>query len=685
MNKYFYLLLLVLPFQLNAQINKDSLFNVWEDASQADTNRLKALHVIAWDGYILFSQPDSAFFFAQLEYELAAKTNDKKFMSDALNIQGTSFWMEGNYAKAIAYYTQCLKLYEEMGNKIGVATSLNNIGLIYKDQGDDIKAIEYFSEGLKIFEEIGNKRGMANPLNNLGLVYMESGNCDKAIDYFNQSIQISEELGNIQRVGGTLNNIGLIYQNQGDSAYMTGNKEVGDKSYNKAIDYFAQSLKIKEEIDDKLGLTITLNNIGMIYYHQDKYTQALQYSEKALEIAKEISVPLEIQHAAETLWQINKKLGKHQKALDMYELYIETRDTLLSEENQRAVIQQEYQYNYEKQHMSDSLAFVQQQELEEVEHQAELEKEAQQRYALYGGLGFLLLLGGVAFRGYTRKKKDNQLISAQKKEVEAAHQELESTHEQLEESHQEIKDSINYAERIQRSFLAGSDLLDQYLKDYFVFFQPKDVVSGDFYWASVLQNGNFALCCADSTGHGVPGAIMSLLNTSSLEKAIENQTDPHHILDTTRKIIIDRLKKDGSAEGGKDGMDCSLLVFNPDKTKMTFALAHNPMFIIRNGELIEFKGDKMPVGKHDKQDDPFTLQEVDLQMGDVIYTLTDGFPDQFGGVKGKKYMIKNFKAKLLEIAPLPMEEQKQLLLEEFSNWKGENEQVDDVCVVGLRV
>ena len=233
--------------------------------------------------------------------------------------------------------------------------------------------------------------------------------------------------------------------------------------------------------------------------------------------------------------------------------------------------------------------------------------------------------------------------------------------------------------------MAGKELLDQHLKDYYVFFQPKDVVSGDFYWASTLQNGHFALCCADSTGHGVPGAIMSLLNTTSLEKAIENQSEPHLILDATRKIIIDRLKKDGSAEGGKDGMDCSLLVFNPDKTKLSFAAAHNPVFIVRNGELIEFKGDKMPVGKHDRQEDPFTLHQFDLQKGDVIYTLTDGFPDQFGGAKGKKYMIKNFKTKLLEIAQLPMSEQQQLLSSEFSQWKGDHEQVDDVCVIGLRI
>jgi phosphoserine phosphatase RsbU/P len=255
----------------------------------------------------------------------------------------------------------------------------------------------------------------------------------------------------------------------------------------------------------------------------------------------------------------------------------------------------------------------------------------------------------------------------------------------IEEKHREITDSINYAERIQRSFLATEDVLNENLNDYFVYFNPKEAVSGDFYWASKLNNGSFALCCADSTGHGVPGAIMSILNISSLERAVERETQPHLILNRTRELIIERLKKDGSPEGGKDGMDCSLLVFDPNNSQLSFASAHNTVFVIRNGELIEFKGDKMPVGKHQRDQEPFTLQTFDLQKGDVIYTLTDGFPDQFGGEKGKKYMIKNLKEFILKIVDIPMAEQKLALDEEFSRWKGNDEQIDDVCVIGVRL
>jgi serine phosphatase RsbU (regulator of sigma subunit) len=316
----------------------------------------------------------------------------------------------------------------------------------------------------------------------------------------------------------------------------------------------------------------------------------------------------------------------------------------------------------------------------------------------------LILFGLYRWRTAALRARQKQLELT----VEERTQELKHEKEIVEEKHKEITDSINYAERIQRSFLASREMLDENLNlgvtssvrpladvprsdpGYFVFFQPKDVVSGDFYWASILKNGNFAFCCADSTGHGVPGAIMSIANIACLKEAVtKGYQKPDEILNETRKLVIEYLKNDGSTEGGKDGMDCSLLVLSQDKTQLTFASANNPVFIVttKNGvaELVEAKPDKMPVGKHDKDQEPFTLQTAQLQQGDVIYTLTDGFPDQFGGEKGKKYMIKNLKELFLSISHLPMIEQHDKLLEEFTNWKGENEQVDDVCIVGVRV
>jgi serine phosphatase RsbU (regulator of sigma subunit) len=233
--------------------------------------------------------------------------------------------------------------------------------------------------------------------------------------------------------------------------------------------------------------------------------------------------------------------------------------------------------------------------------------------------------------------------------------------------------------------MATKKSLDANLGDYFIFFKPKDIVSGDFYWSAQLTNGNFALVTADSTGHGVPGAIMSLLNITSLEKAIEKQVLPNEILNDTRKTIIERLKNDGSVEGGKDGMDCSICVFDHKNMKLHIAAAHNPVWIIRAKEAIEIKADKMPVGKHDKQDTSFSIHEIALKKGDLIITLTDGFGDQFGGVKGKKFMNKKLRELIIENSHLPLNEQKDILSKTFSEWKSDLEQIDDVCVIGVRV
>lgn len=263
----------------------------------------------------------------------------------------------------------------------------------------------------------------------------------------------------------------------------------------------------------------------------------------------------------------------------------------------------------------------------------------------------------------------------------------------IEEKHKEITDSINYAERIQRALLASKTLLDENLNsktgnnsNYFILFKPKDVVSGDFYWATKLSNNNFALVTADSTGHGVPGAIMSILNIACLKEAvIQGINSPDLLLNETRKLVIENLKNDGSEEGGKDGMDASLLSFDFKKMEMYCSSANNPIWILRGSELIEIKADRMPIGKSDKDKIPFTLRTFKMQKDDVIYTLTDGFPDQFGGELGKKFKYKKLQEILLQIHAEPMATQKQKLSEIFDTWKGELEQVDDVCLIGVRI
>ncbi|MBL7896340.1 MAG: SpoIIE family protein phosphatase [Bacteroidia bacterium] len=302
-------------------------------------------------------------------------------------------------------------------------------------------------------------------------------------------------------------------------------------------------------------------------------------------------------------------------------------------------------------------------------------------YFLYAIVFVGSIYGFSTYRNRQLKYRQKQL----EMKIDEATLEIKQQKSLIEEKHKEITDSINYASRIQKSFLATEEHLKTYLKEYFIFFKPKDIVSGDFYWSATLPNGNFVFVTADSTGHGVPGAIMSLLNITSLEKAIETETSAHKILNLARSIIIDRLKKDGSSEGGKDGMDCSLCVFDFKQMKLSVAAAHNPVWVVRNKQLIEIKPDKMPVGKHEFQDREFTLHEMEIQKGDLIYTLSDGFPDQFGGAKGKKFMTKNLRQLIVNNSSLSLAEQKTVLEKSLSEWAGQMEQVDDITIVGIKI
>lgn len=617
----------------------------------------------------------------QKALQLSEKIDYKDEIASSLNSLARIFNSQGDIVKALEYYQKCLKIQENMEDKEGIALVLNNIGSIYYDQGELSKALENFKSALQLIEETGIKDGKATLLANIGSIYEKQEKDSLALEYYNNSLKIREELGDEEDIASSLNHLGAFYNKR--------------ENIQKSLEYYFRSLKIREKISDKEGLSSTYNHIGSVYFKGKDYKKALDYSLKSMKLGKELGFPDKIEDAASILCKIYKATGNHKLALENYELAIKMRDSLNNIQTQKATIKQQTKYEYDKQKALDEKAH--QYELKQKEESARTEKNKQM--VIISSVSVVLILVVIfSIFLYNRFK----LTQKQKAIIELKEKETHIQKEIIEEKHKEITDSINYAERIQRSFLATKELLDENLNEYFVLFKPKDVVSGDFYWASKLNNGDFAFVTADSTGHGVPGAIMSLLNITSLEKAIETEVNPDAILNHTRKTIIERLKKDGSVDGGKDGMDCSLLSLNKEKTKLKIAAAHNPVWIMRQiagpstssgaavvepveTTVIEIKADKMPVGKHDKQDVPFTLHEMDLLKGDVIYALSDGFPDQFGGPKGKKFMSKQLRELLQSISSKPMNEQKFILEKTFNEWVGNLEQVDDVCVVGIRV
>lgn len=291
-------------------------------------------------------------------------------------------------------------------------------------------------------------------------------------------------------------------------------------------------------------------------------------------------------------------------------------------------------------------------------------------------LFIISILGALAYRNYKLQKKQSQIISAQKFEVE-------KQKEKVEEAHREITDSIDYAKRIQGAILPPLKLVKEYLNESFILYKPKDVVAGDFYWMMPLED-MILFAAADCTGHGVPGALVSVVCNNGLNRSVREHglTEPGKILDKTREIVIQEFEK--SEEDVKDGMDIALCALKGNT--LYYAGAHNPLWIIRKGDdkVEEIKANKQPIGKFD-QLLPYTTHQVELNPGDSIYLFSDGFVDQFGGEKGKKLKAPNFRRLLLSMNEQPMSSQHQLLDRAFEEWKGELEQIDDVCVIGVRV
>jgi tetratricopeptide (TPR) repeat protein len=516
----------------------------------------------------------------------------------------------GDISSALKYYHKCLELYEQTQDKVGSASALLNISVIYVNQGEFIKALEYQFKSLKLRRESDDLKGVSQCLFQIGGVYQDLGKLDEAKKFFQESYSIQKQLGDQQGIAYNLINFGSIAREQ--------------KRYGEALSFFLKSLEIRKEIEDKLGTAESYVNIGQVYYLLNNFSKAEEYLLIGMKVSRELGYPENIRNASMVLSDVYSKMGKFLPALENYKLFIKMRDSINNIETQKTAIKLQTKYAYEKEKA-----------ISDKEHELKIIKQKQisdnERYRQNVIIVFIsLILFTVAIFSFVFYKR-YKLTQSQKRIIEAQEKQTSEQKKLIEIKHQEITDSINYAERIQRSFLASKELLDKNLKDYFLFFKPKEKVSGDFYWASYLPNGNFAFIIADSTGHGVPGSIMSLLNITSLEKAIETQSSPDQILNLTRRIIIDRLKKDGSPDGGKDGMDASLMVFDSNRSVLFYAAANNPIWIVRNHTLIELKADKMPVGKHDKDGQSFTPGEFMLHPGDLIYTFSDGMPDQFGG------------------------------------------------------
>lgn len=600
---------------------------------------------------------------------------------------------QGNILQELSTLKMGLEETKSIDYKPGSLVFLTQIMFLYANQGDTVHAISYLQNGITLRNEIGDSSKISRGLFLTGEFYKQLKRYELAIEYYFKAIKSLEAKKDYKRIAESYLKIGEVYKLKMDYEnaliYYEKAADIADKNehlvsiflsiisigevyalqgnYEQAIERHSYALKLAEYSKIEEPINIACEALSKDYYFKKDFKNAKRYSNRCLTLQTNHASVGELLKKEILAYKIDSALANYKDAFLHFQRSVLLKNSLNAEEVHKAAAAEKFQDDLEKQNLENKA------EQEKKDVLAEKEKQ-KQRIITYSVAFVLLLVALFSWLLYKRLK-----LIANQKDI------IEKQKHLVEEKHKEISDSINYAERIQRSFLASKELLDKNLKDYFIFFKPKDVVSGDFYTAATLSNKNFALVVADSTGHGVPGAIMSLLNITSLERAIEYHTSPDEILNHTRHTIINRLKKDGSAEGGKDGMDCSLLVFDFKKMKLHIAAAHNPVWIVRTSELIEVKADKMPVGKHDRDKEPFTLQTFDLQKGDLIYTITDGFSDQFGGPNGKKFMNKNLKELLLKNSTLSMAQQKELIERTFEDWIGTYEQVDDVTVVGVRI
>ena len=719
----------------NCQSSKiDSLQTFLETAS-VDTNKIITLNELSIELYSVGKYED-ALSFAEQSKELANKLllknkNPeisiviKKGLARAYNVIGNIYSDQGIYTDALENYFASLKIKEEIGDKKGIASAYNNIGIVYKTQGNLPDALKNYLASLKIKEEIGDKKGIASSYNNIGNIYHIQGNFTKALDNYRASLKLFQEIDYKAGIYSLYNNIGSIYYNQ---AEQTSDKKEQQQLLASARKNYNASFTISEELGDKRGIASTYINIGAIELKQKNTLQAKEYANKALQISKNDGGKEILKNAYGLLTDVEKSLGNYKKAFEHYQLFILLRDSLFNEENTKKTVQMQMQFGFDKKMAADSIANAKTQELNKLEianQKIEINAKKNQQVALYGGLLLVLVFSGFTYNRFRISQNQKKIIELQKQEVE-------KQKEIVDEKNKEITDSIYYAKRIQAAILPPIKLVKKYLTQSFVLYKPKDIVAGDFYWMELVssydgeltqdnnpssntpQSKNIVLfAAADCTGHGVPGAMVSVICNNGLNRSVREHriTDPGKILERTREIVISEFEK--SDDVVKDGMDISICSLRFDVEGITlknsqatailqWAGANNPLWIIRpisanqvnssfqsddiwsNFEFIEIKPNKQHIGKVENPQ-PFTTHTIELHKNDTLYIFSDGYQDQFGGEKGKKFKAANFKNLLLSIQGETMEKQQEIIIKNFETWKGNLEQVDDVCVIGVRI
>lgn len=640
----------------------DSLVEKCEQAKE-DTVKMNLYTTIAGAYNDMGYANDKALDAANSAMAIAKKINNKGVEIIAYLCIGNYYQLKGDAKEALDNFLKAQDIAERHKDKRMLAMVYDKLNLFYSSVMKNYKtALEYSQKDIKLMKEAGDKRGYAVALSNTGNIYYYIDSSKQALKYYLQAMDVFNSLHLDNSLADVENNIGSVYTDL--------------KQYDDAIDYYQRALTIYQKLNNKYGIAMCYGNIGNVYNEKGDPENGVKYLEEDVQIARTINSKDDIASAYQFLAEGYSKMGNYKKAYDYQLALSNLKDTLFSEESSKQVNDMQVKYDTEKKERENKIL------------ELSVNRQKLINYSISVGLILVLALAFFVYRGYVNKKK--------------AHEELAEKNKIIEEKNKDILDSINYAKTIQHAILTPADYLKETLGGYFIVYKPRDVVSGDFYWCHTVGD-KVVFTVADCTGHGVPGAFMSMIGNSLLnEVVIENKiTNAAEILNALRTGILKTLQQKVQGSVKRDGMDITLCVWDKSKNTIEYAGANCPLYLVRkesngafevNGkvklhtdDLIEFLPDKQPIGfLEGKTETPFTSYSFSLKKGDIIYLSSDGFADQFGGESGKKYTKKKFRETLSALAGFGLEEQRDRMNKIIDDWKGNEFQTDDICVMGVR-
>ena len=670
-----------------------------------DTTGLHKLIKTASDSMEI-GQLDVAMRIARSAHALAESAHYLLGTGVCLNLKGKISYRRANFDSAIYFSKKALIIGQQLSDSTLLSGVYLNLGNSNYTKGNDIMASAYYFRGLAIEEKRAVKQNLFAFLNNIGGIFCDQKNPRKGLEYYLKSLQLAEKTKNYKRLGTIYHNIGSTYLNIGDlkNARLFFEKSYANaklmndmyvmnlypgnmsevycqlKQYDNAYLYAVKSLKILHDQGFKDQVTTTLMTIADIQINRGLYREAERYLKNALILSKEIDTKKVTKDIYHRLADLYEKQGEFENAYTYYTLFSNTKDSMLNQENSKLLIEMNTKYTTEKKEKEIELLKKNEdiQTLELSKKENELGRQQTVNISISVGLLLVMIAAILLFSGYRLKKKANE-------KLQEAYEVIEEKNKIIEKSNAQITDSIFYAKRIQDAVLpSDEDLEGLFPGNHFVFFQPSQIVSGDFYWCS-QQNGKIIIAVADCTGHGVPGAFMSMIGNTLLNEIVNEQkiTCTKQIAELLDKKIIHALRQN-EGSGKYDGMDISICSIDKTNSEITFTGAHHIMYAFGD-KLQKIKGDSYSIGGAQQLNSKlFTSQTIEYKGSVNLYFLTDGYIDQSGGSENKRFSYKRFETLLTEIKYLSLVFQKEKLKQTFENWRSNTKQRDDVLVIGIK-